>query len=160
MSIYVETHHGRGTRTLRRYHLPPEQLLAECLDVWKTRLVLESGEPISRYDGVNLSLRMLLRFWIEGERNEEGGQRARRLGNNLAFNCWRPEQFDYALSLPQLMFPINFSFFLIGWNDSPIYIEPSTRLRMSSCLCCSGPFRPSTSRSCSRASDDDAVPSR
>lgn len=87
MSIYVSTHHGRGTRTLRRHHLPPEQLLAECLNVGKTRLILESREPISRYDGVNLSLRMLLRFWIEGECNEEGGQRARRLNNNSTFNC-------------------------------------------------------------------------
>ena len=73
--------HRRQSRTLRRNHLPPEQLLAECLDVWKARLILESWKPVSRYDGVNLSLRAPLHLWIEGERNEEGGHRARGLNH-------------------------------------------------------------------------------
>jgi hypothetical protein len=76
---YVDTHHRRATRTQGENHLPPEQLLADCLNVRKTRPVLESGKPVSRYHGVNLGSRSLLHLWIEGESDEEGGHRGHGL---------------------------------------------------------------------------------
>ena len=70
---YVDSHVRRRTLTKGKDNLPSEQFLADCLDVWKTRPVLESREPVSRYDRVNLSLRTPLHLWIESEYNEEGG---------------------------------------------------------------------------------------
>jgi hypothetical protein len=81
---YVDLFRWKVTRTQGEINLPPEELLADCLNVWEARPVLKSGKPVSRYHGVNLSLCSLLHLWVECERNEKGAHRGH--GLSCVFN--------------------------------------------------------------------------